>query len=119
MGGGGGGKEGASPVERKEGGLEGGGFGMRAWTAHTHITSLHCPLHFICLQQLGCLSGEQHRRHSSNGDAAHSHLGFVEGQLVFWEGRRLNELIKETQHFPQVFCQTLKACTTHISLTQS
>lgn len=40
-----------------------------------------------------------------------TYLGFVEGQLVLWEGRILNELIKETQHLPQVFCQALKPYT--------
>ena len=111
-------KEGGSPVDKKEGGALEGGVD-KTWTARTHISSLHCPLHFICLQQLGCLSEEQHRSHSSKGNAAKSHLGFVEGELVFWEGRCLNELIKETQHFPKVFRETLKACPTHISLTQS
>lgn len=38
----------------------------------------------------------------------HTHLGFVEGQLVLWERRVLNELIEETQHFPKVLCQALK-----------
>ena len=95
-----------------------GGSPGKAKRTTTHIPSLHCPMHFTCLQQLDCLSRQQHRRHSSNGDAACTHLGFVEGQLVLWEGGLLNELIKEPQHLPQVFCQTLKACTTHISLGQ-